>query len=403
MDSGETPRARDEKMKLLGCVVLFLATAQAQITFPGEPKDVDSKLNNVLSVENRQNFNFLTSNFANGCRTPEGQGGTCGPLSQCRSYADLFGQISQPQVLQFLRRRICRFLPRTVYVCCAPGRPGSPGRSAPIPPGRPAPIKNIIPSESVCGTPSGDRVVGGDIIEYPGRWPWLAAIGFRQADGSFRTDCGGTLITQHHVLTAAHCFNEPGKRDPEDIRLGEFSLTRSNDDAAPQDFRIASRIDGGYNRRTKENDIMLLIMDRDVQFIDKIAPACLPFNERNNNFEGSRLTIVGWGRTTFESRTLSDVPMEAKVPVVDTRTCSTSYQAVQGDKPVVDQRHLCAGSGTQDSCSGDSGGPLNYRGANGKYYVVGIVSFGVGCARPEFPGVYTRVSSFLDWIVRNAQ
>nr|ASL24503.1 serine protease cSP [Pacifastacus leniusculus] len=328
-------------MKLFGCVMLFLATTQAQIAF------------------------------------------------------------RQPQVIRFFRSRICRFLPRTVFVCCPLGGNQSPPAAPPRHSN--SNLASIIPSESICGSPSGSRVVGGDVIEYPGRWPWLAAVGFRQADGTFRSDCGGTLITRHHVLTAAHCFNEPGKRDPEDIRLGEFSLTRSNDGGTPQDFRISSKRDNGYNRRTKENDIMLLIMDRDVQFTDKIAPACLPFNERNNNFEGTSLTVVGWGRTTFDSRTLSDVPMEARVPVVNTRTCNTNYQAAQGDKPVVDQRHLCAGSASKDSCSGDSGGPLNYKGSSGKYYIVGIVSFGVGCARPEFPGVYTRVSSFIDWIVRNAQ
>nr|XP_053648398.1 venom protease-like [Cherax quadricarinatus] len=259
---------------------------------------------------------------------------------------------------------------------------------------------SITAVQGICGIPTGDRVVGGLEVAYPGRWPWLAAVGFKRSS-EFFTSCGGSLITRRHVLTAAHCFKPNTQNNPRNVRLGEFSLTRSDDGAAPQDFLISGRRGLPYNDITKENDLLILVLDHDAQLGGLVSPVCLPFNERNNNLEGARLTVVGWGRTTEKGRG-SDVPMEADVPLVPSNVCRAAFQRVQ-NRPMVDHRNLCAGLGNRDSCSGDSGGPLNYRGQDGRYYLVGVVSFGVGCARAAFPGVYTRVTTFLDWIITNVQ
>uniref|UniRef100_A0A0P4WPQ3 Peptidase S1 domain-containing protein n=1 Tax=Scylla olivacea TaxID=85551 RepID=A0A0P4WPQ3_SCYOL len=154
--------------------------------------------------------------------------------------------------------------------------------------------------------------------------------------------------------------------------------------------------------QTYENDIVIVVLDRDVVFTDYIRPVCLPFKERENDFSNELLIIAGWGKTDYETSSYSNVPLDASVPVVDREQCAQSYMRAgrRRVKPVVDERQLCAGDGTKDSCSGDSGGPLHYLSLNdGRYYIVGIVSFGLECANADYPGVYTRVTTFLDWIL----
>ncbi|KAK8406801.1 hypothetical protein O3P69_007391 [Scylla paramamosain] len=376
-------------MKTLGFFLVVLTITKAQIIFPNEeaaPKPIDTELFEVLEVDDRQAFSS--------CVTPNGESGRCQSFSSCGAYASLRRSLHRPSVLNFLRGRICRRLRHTVHLCC-------PASNIQLPVTGPSQPSSSSSLPTQCGsTPLVNRVVGGVTTE-PGEWPWLAALG--NLDGNtFTSGCAGSLITRRHVLTAGHCF-EPGQPHPTMVRLGAYSLTRSSTTVAPQDFTIKDRRDGGYNTNTKENDITIVILDRDAEFNDYVQPACLPFRYRNRDFLGDDLVVTGWGKTRFGNFRTSDVPMKAVVPVTDTNRCAVSYRALPANKrPVIDNRSLCAGSGTTDACGGDSGGPLHYLDlSDGKYYVVGVVSFGVGCARSDFPGVYTRVTSFLDWIERN--
>ncbi|XP_042211832.1 venom protease-like [Homarus americanus] len=376
-------------MKWLGGILLLLVTVNGQLS----DNQTGEALSGLLAekVAERQNFNLGGDDS---CFTPDNEPGRCGPLTDCPVYLPLARQLQQQDIINFFTSRICRLLFRTVHVCCPTNpNPLMPGGSIQISP-RPTTSINI----NDCGIPSGDRVIGGTEVEYPGKWPWLAALGIRRF-GRFIPTCGGTLITSRHVLSAAHCFKDK-QQSPNIVRLGEHSLSKTDEGANPQDFSIVEQRNNGYNSKTQENDIIILVLDREVQFSSLVVPACLPYNEVNNEFEGQSLTVVGWGTTSTSPRT--DVPMEADVSIVPRSQCVTAYLNTQ-DRPVVDERQLCAGEGTRDSCSGDSGGPLNHRGPGGRYTVAGIVSFGVGCARAEFPGVYTRVSSFLDWIEKNVQ
>ncbi|KAG0718763.1 Proclotting enzyme [Chionoecetes opilio] len=386
--------------KLLGLLLLVTAVT-AQIFFPGEEpgateheEPADTDLFAALGVTIRQNTNIVFG--SNSCVTPSGESGTCQSFSSCREFLPMRNNLHRPSVLAFLRGRICRRFRRTVHLCCPSSTPGT--IRPPTLPSRPPTSR-----PQTCGNvPLVNRVVGG-IITQPGEWPWLAALG-NMVGNTFSAGCAGTLITRRHVLSAGHCF-APGQVIPTMVRLGAFDLTRSSTSTPPQDFNIRDRRDGGYNTRTNEDDIIILIMDREASLNEYVQPACLPYKYRNENFLGDSLVVTGWGRTRFENARNSNVPMKALVPVKSTASCVADYRKLPASKrPAIDGRSLCAGDGSADACAGDSGGPLHYLDLlEGKYYVVGIVSFGVGCARPDYPGVYTRVTSFLDWIDRNTQ
>ena len=145
-----------------------------------------------------------------------------------------------------------------------------------------------------------------------------------------------------------------------------------------------------YEDRTKEYDIALVELQSEVSFNDYMKPVCLP--KRSTNFKpGKMCTVTGFGAIREggpQSRTL----MKANVPLMDSQKCSESYGYIS-------QLKICAGydQGGIDSCQGDSGGPLVCQ-EGGKFYLTGVVSYGVGCARQGYPGVYANVKNLMDWI-----
>ncbi|KAK3891227.1 hypothetical protein Pcinc_004869 [Petrolisthes cinctipes] len=369
-------------------LVLLIHLATAQIFFPSNNNNNNN--NNNLDYEVMDAL-MSTVRIVNNIN-PYCLRGHCVLFSQCANYHHLITKLCKPSVLDFIRSRICRVENnKRIYICCPNTRPPNPPNPT-LPP--------IIPCIYECGvsrlTQLG-RVVGG-VNSVEGKWPWLASVGFPLDNHNFRSVCGGTVITRRHVLTAAHCFGP----DPTHVRLGEHNLTKPND-AAPQDFSIARHIENGFNKRTHENDISILVLDRIINFGDYVQPACLPFTYKNNYFLTDSFTVIGWGKSIFgDSSSTSLVPREAEVPTVPTALCQAKYQRWQSGA-VIDERNICAGNGVQDTCTGDSGGPLNYLGHDRRYYVVGLVSYGIVCGKVDYPGVYTRISTFLDWIVEKVQ
>ncbi|XP_030848008.1 transmembrane protease serine 3 [Strongylocentrotus purpuratus] len=239
-----------------------------------------------------------------------------------------------------------------------------------------------------------ERIVGG----YPaiaGDWPWQAQL-FYRTRGSWQPVCGGTLIDPQVVLTAAHCFMGPMMATSRwQVHLGKHSV-----DFVPEagsQHRLVREII--VHKKFGEHggvgcDIALLILDEPVpQETGQINWACLdegmPLNDRTECY------ISGWGVTEMGGNG-PDVLHEARMPLIPRKICN--YKKSYNGK--IEKTMLCAGhlEGGIDACQGDSGGPLSCLGPDDHWYVVGVTSWGHGCAIANKPGVYTKVSSYLDWI-----
>ncbi|KAM9843848.1 polyserase-2 [Aulostomus maculatus] len=248
-------------------------------------------------------------------------------------------------------------------------------------------IPGVQAQLSECGRALlNSRIVGGQPAPN-GSWPWQASL---QDFGSHF--CGGSLINREWVMTAAHCFQSPstnglvvslGRQTQEGFNPNEVSRGVSQIINHPQ-----------YNPETFDNDISLLKLSLPVEFNDYIRPVCLAASE-STFFTGTDAWITGWG--TIGSGVPLPSPgelMEVEVPVVGNRQCNCDYGVGS-----ITSNMICAGlrEGGKDSCQGDSGGPMVVKSEN-VWVQCGIVSFGEGCALPERPGVYTRVSKYQSWI-----
>ncbi|XP_071865936.1 trypsin-1 isoform X1 [Bombus fervidus] len=242
-----------------------------------------------------------------------------------------------------------------------------------------------------CGTTlkSQSKLVGGRPAD-PTKWPWMVA--FLTTDNDYY--CGGVLITDRHVLTAAHCVYNWRPQDIK-VRLGEYDFATSEETRAV-DFTISEiRIHRDFVPDTFTNDIAIVKLYLPTVFDSYIWPVCLP--PIGQTFEYKDAVITGWG-ARYYGGSRSSVLMEVEVPVWPQSECTSSFTQR------IANTTICAGAynGGGDACQGDSGGPLLHQLANGRWVNIGIVSWGIRCGEPGRPGIYTRVNSYLDWIFENA-
>ncbi|XP_050033995.2 uncharacterized protein [Dermacentor andersoni] len=274
-----------------------------------------------------------------------------------------------------------------------PSRPQPDGgqtseRQKPLPPVPPG-LAQLTKS---CGLNFKTRIVGGTIAK-PDDWTWMAALLRKADDDQF---CGGALISDRYVITAAHCTQ--GLR-PQNItvRLGEYDFKQNTTSRLPRDFNVSRiRQHPEFRKDTYQNDIALLRMSRRVRFSENIRPICLP-KSPDESFLGKLATVVGWGTLSFGGPS-SSILRQVSLPVWDNTECKTKFTQA------IPKIFLCAGTreGGQDACQGDSGGPLMVEGESTQWTLIGVVSWGIKCAEKGLPGVYTRITEFLGWIYENA-
>jgi secreted trypsin-like serine protease len=244
-------------------------------------------------------------------------------------------------------------------------------------------------AEPLCGS---TRVVGGEDA-VPGAWPSQAALLYNNNGGGRL--CGGTVIDPKWVLTAAHCFTGARLESDWMVVVGTLNWDKGDGD------RIRVRriiVKDEYSDSRKGDDLALIELARAAS----VRPIPLVLEETRQRLApvGTSAVVVGWGYTqggTTEELEKNGAPsstlQQAVVPLVDRKTCMQKY-------PYLAESQVCAGyaAGGRDSCLGDSGGPLMVRDGRGRYVQVGIVSYGIGCAQPNYYGIYERPGAHLAWI-----
>ncbi|XP_006128902.2 enteropeptidase [Pelodiscus sinensis] len=231
------------------------------------------------------------------------------------------------------------------------------------------------------------KIVGGSDAK-EGAWPWVVSLFFKD-----RPTCGASLLSDEWLVSAAHCVY--GRNLIPSQWKAVLGLHTTLNLTYPQ--TVIQKIDQivinpHYNKRTKNNDIAMMHLQFKVNYTDYIQPICLP--EASQQFlPGINCFIAGWGRTVYQGST-ANILQEAEVPLITNEKCQQQLPQYN-----ITENMMCAGydEGGVDSCQGDSGGALMIQ-DNSRWLLAGVTSFGYQCALPQRPGVYARVTQFVDWI-----
>ncbi|XP_017771054.1 PREDICTED: serine protease easter-like [Nicrophorus vespilloides] len=349
-----------------------------------------------------------TPRFATPCTTPNGEIALCLELFQCPLFGGKAVTPGHP-LYRFYSSSFCgpssAKYPR---VCCGKYEHFLNETNQLIP----DEVDDFIdPLPEKCGKHKvnilASRIFGGNEATL-GEFPWMVRLRHRSRTGSTYYGCSGFLIHKKFVLTAAHCV---ANKDliatigpVYQIIFGEHDSSTDVDCdrglCADRTIRILAGspvVYSGYNNdyNNHNNDLALIPLKEQINFSDYIQPLCITKQSQTEEL----LWVSGWGKT--ETQAESSVKLKVELPRYPFKPCYEKYNTI--NVLLKEKNHICAGGESgKDSCSGDSGGPLMVY-VNNRWYAEGIVSFGTGCGKGGWPGVYTNLPTYLPWIQKTIQ
>ncbi|XP_011190157.1 trypsin-1 isoform X1 [Zeugodacus cucurbitae] len=246
------------------------------------------------------------------------------------------------------------------------------------------------------------KIVGGSEAE-KSELPYMVSL--MRRGGHF---CGASILNEQWLVTAGHCvcngLNKIFHASQIQGVIGLHSISQYlNGNSAEKSTPIRINFKRiiphpKYECTNVKNDIALLQLEEPLKFTERVKPICVSVENPLIEYENQLAIVSGWGWTNEnqEEGQKADILKKVTVKIWNNHSCEKSYQINGKPSSLISDTQLCAGlkNGGADSCWADSGGPLIMK----DKILVGIVSTGIGCARPGLPGIYTRVSKYVDWM-----
>ncbi|XP_063911572.1 venom protease-like isoform X2 [Zophobas morio] len=309
--------------------------------------------------------------------------GECKLLTECK-------EIQDEAVLGYKTPQSCGFEGTQTVVCCPKSR-----RPGDISEKKCSEYASYTKEKQLCGHNIVKRIVGG---KPAGRteFPHMAIFGYeKRGSENIQWLCGGSLISEQYILTAALCLSSRLVGEPKLVLLG---VTNLNDTNHRREIKIINNVvHPEYRNITYYHDIALVKLEKPVEINSYVRPACL---NTNFDFSVSQAIATGWGFTQPSGKRSEDL-QKVTLDITDHQLCNNTYNKVlcQG---IINDVHICTGSDNEKkgTCRGDVGGPLQIHHKNDPtlcmYDVVGVISSGIICS--QGPSVNTRVSHYIKWI-----